>query len=93
MDLSLIQRLIEDDDPLQTLYETLTGEIWTAARFEEARRRGDLFAHLREGEHAASTLEQEVYDIYDDVYRLLECKDARRDRVAALHQQEEYTLS
>lgn len=92
MDLSLIQRLIEDDDPLQTLYQTLTGEVWTAARFEEARRRGDLFAYLREGEHAASTLEQEVYDIYDDVYRLLECKDARCDRVAALHQQEEYTL-
>ena len=44
MDLSLIQRLIEDDDPLQTLHETLTGEVWTAARFEEARRRGDLFA-------------------------------------------------
>jgi hypothetical protein len=92
MDLSLIQRLIEDDDPLQMLYGTLTGEVWTAARFEEARRRGDLFAYLREGEHAASMLEREVYVIYSDVYRLLECKDARRDRVAALHQQEEYTL-
>jgi hypothetical protein len=92
MDLPLIQRLIEDDDPLQTLYESLTGEIWTAVRFEEARRRGDLLAYLREGEHTASTLEQEVYDIYEDVYRLLECKDARRDRVAALHQHEEYTL-
>jgi hypothetical protein len=56
MDLSLIQRLIEDNDPLQTLYETLTGEIWTAARFDKVRGRDDLFIYLREGEHAASTL-------------------------------------
>jgi hypothetical protein len=33
-----------------------------------------------------------MYDIYSDVYRLLECKDAQRDRVAALHQQDECTL-
>lgn len=32
MDLSLIQRLIEDNDPLQTLYEVLTGKPWPKAR-------------------------------------------------------------
>jgi hypothetical protein len=92
MDLALIQRLIQDDDPLQTLYEVLTGTIWTAERFAEARGRGDLFAYLREGEHAASTLEHEVYAIYSDVCALLEADDARRDRVAEVHQREQYTL-
>ncbi len=92
MDLSLIKRLIEDDDPLQTLYEVLTGSVWTAERFVEARRRDDLSAYLREGEYAASTLEHEVYAIYSDVYALLEADDPRRDRVAEVHQWREYTL-
>ena len=92
MDLSLIKQLIHTDDPLQTLYEVLNGEIWTAERFAEARRRGDLHGYLREGEHAASRLEQEVYAIYRDVYALLEADDVRRDRVDAFHQQEAYTL-
>jgi hypothetical protein len=92
MDLSLIQQLIRDDDPLQTLYKVLTDTVWTAERFVEARQQGDLFAYLREGEHAASTLEHEVYDIYDDVYALLEADDPRRDRVEEVHQWEQYTL-
>jgi hypothetical protein len=92
MDLSLIRRLIEDDDPLQTLYDVLTGEIWTAERFAEARRRGDLYRYLREGEHAASTLERDVYAVYSDVYALLEADDPRRDRVETLHDQDHYTL-
>jgi hypothetical protein len=84
--------LIEDDDPLQTLYDALTEEIWTAEQFAEARRRGDLLRYLREGEHAASTLEQQVYDVYSDVYGLLEADDPRRDRVEAVHDREHYTL-
>lgn len=92
MDLSLIQRLIQDEDPLQTLYEVLTGTIWTTERFAETRRRGVLFAYLREGEHSASTLEREVYAIYNDVYALLETDDPRRDRLAEVHQWEQYTL-
>ena len=92
MDLSLIKRLIEDDDPLQTLYEVLTGSVWTAERFVEARRQDDLFAYLREGEYAASTLEHEVYAIYSNVYALLEADDPRCDRVAEVHQWREYTL-
>jgi len=92
MDLSLIKRLIEDDDALQTLYDVLTSTIWTAERFAEARRRDDLFAYLREGEYAASTLEREVYAIYSDVYVLLEADNPRCDRVAEVHGWEEYTL-
>jgi hypothetical protein len=92
MDLSLIRRLIQEDDPLQTLYEVLTGEIWTPERFEKARQQDDLSAYLREGEHAASTLEHQVYAIYDDMYALLEIGDSRHDRLAELHQREQYTL-
>jgi hypothetical protein len=93
MDLPLIQRLIEDDEPLQLLYEVLTGDIWSAERFAEARCRDDFERYLREGEHAASTLEQELYDIYSDMYRLLEGDDPRRERVATLHEREQpYTL-
>jgi hypothetical protein len=92
MDLSLIRRLIDEDDPLQTFHDVLTGEIWTAERFAEARRRGDVYRYLREWEHAASTLEREVYDVYGDVYALLEADDPRRDRVEALHDQDQYTL-
>jgi hypothetical protein len=66
--------------------------IWTAERFAEARRRGDLLGYLREGEHAASTLEQEVYDVYSDAYALLETDDPRRDRVETLHERGAYTL-
>jgi len=92
MNLSLIERLIKDDDPLQTLFEVLTGSIWTGERFAEARRRGDLAGYLREGEHTASALEREVYDVYGDVYTLLESDDARRDRVQAIQELDEYTL-
>ncbi len=92
MDLELIKRLIDDNDPLQTLWEVLTGAIWTAERFAEARRRGDLSSYLREGEHAASTLEREVYDVYSDMYVLLEASDPRHDRVQEVHCREQYTL-
>ena len=92
MDLALIKRLIQGEDPLQTLYEALVGEIWTAERFAAARRSGDLHGYLREGEHAASRLEGEAYAIYQDLYGLLEAEDPRRDRVEALHRVEAYTL-
>lgn len=92
MDISLLRRLIQDDDPLQTLYETLTGAIWTAERFAAARQGGDLAAYLREGEHEASTLEHEVYLVYSDLYALLELPDSRRNRVADLLGEEQYTI-
>jgi hypothetical protein len=92
MDLSLVKRLIEEDDPLQALYEVLTGTIWTAERFDQARRQNDLNGYLREGEHAASRLEREVYEIYQDIYRLLEAENPRRDWIREVHDQEEYTL-
>jgi hypothetical protein len=92
MDLSLIQQLIQTDDPLQALYQVLTDEIWTSERFAQARQQGDLSAYLREGEHAASTLEHDVYAIYHDVYALLEADDPRRDRVAQIRAWEQYTL-
>jgi len=92
MELALIKRLIWDDDPLQALHEVLTGSVWTAERFAQARKQGDLSAYLREGEHAASTLEREVYAIYSDVYALLEAEDPRRERVTQVHQGEVYTL-
>jgi hypothetical protein len=92
MNLSLIRRLIEDDDPLQTLYEVLTDTVWTVERFAEARQQGAPFDYLREGEHAASMLEHEVYAIYSDMYMLLEADDPRRDRVEEVHQWEQYTL-
>ena len=92
MDISLLRRLIHDDDPLQTLYEALTSSIWTAERFAAARQDGNLAAYLRDGEHAASILEREVYAVYSDLYTLLEGSDPRRNRAAELRQQEQYTL-
>lgn len=92
MELSLIRSLIEDNDPLQTLYEVLTAEIWTSERFAEARRRDDLYQYLREGEHDVSKLEHELYDVYSDLYRLLEAGDPRRERVKTLPDEEQYTL-
>ena len=37
MELALIRRLIEADDPVQALYEALTGTIWTPERLADAR--------------------------------------------------------
>lgn len=92
MDISLLRRLIQDDDPLPALFETLTGAIWTVERFAAVRQSGDLAAYLREGEHEASTLEREVYMVYSDLYTLLELPDPRRNRAADLRREEQYTL-
>lgn len=93
MDLALLHRLIREADPLQVLYDALTGTIWTPERLAEARRQGDFRAYLREGEHAASTLEREVYAVYSDVYALLEAPhDPRRDLVGTLEPWAQYTL-
>ncbi len=91
MELALIRRLIEDDDPVQALHEALSG-IWTSARLADARHRGDVSLYLREGEHAASALERDVYAIYSELYALLEGDDPRRNRIEGLHAQAEYTL-
>lgn len=92
MDLALIRRLIEDDDPIQALYDALMGTVWTAERLADARRSGDLSRYLREGEHAASALERDLCAIYSEIYALLEAEDPRRDRIEGVHMQAEYTL-
>jgi hypothetical protein len=92
MELSFIEAIIQADDPVRILYEHLMDAIWSAARFSAARERGDLYDYLRQGEHLASKMEHELYQVYEDVYAHLEQEDPRQSRIQTLDEQAHYTL-
>jgi hypothetical protein len=64
--------LINADDPLDVLAAHLTNEVWTRGSFAAAVEANTLDAYLSQGEHQASRFEEEIYDVYADVYREFE---------------------
>jgi hypothetical protein len=92
MDLTLLQDLIQDKDPIQQLYDVLMGRVWTSARWLAAQEARRMREYLDEGEHLASELEWELYQIYQDIYAILETTDVRQQRMETLLDQSRYTL-
>lgn len=88
-----IWELVTAEDPLVPLVTHLREGIWTRERYEQARAADDLQGYLVQGEHAESTWEKQVYDVYSDMYGILEhphpLKRRIDDEVLGL---EEFTL-
>ncbi|MGD9519450.1 MAG: hypothetical protein AB7W28_08020 [Armatimonadota bacterium] len=87
-----IWELVTCDDPLGPLVGHLTERIWTAEALNAAAGASDLDSYLSRGEHATSAFERAVYDIYSDLYSLLEGPHERKQRVDDLFALDEFTL-
>lgn len=87
-----IWELVTCGDPLGPLVGHLTERIWTAEALSAARDALDLDSYLSKGEHTTSAFERAVYDIYSDVYPLLEGPHERKQSVDDLLALDEFTL-
>jgi|LSQX01.2.fsa_nt_gb hypothetical protein len=71
MKVEQIWKLITCEAPLDLLARHLMDEIWTCQALAKGAA-DDFGDYLRHGEQAASRFEKDIYDIYSDMYRLLE---------------------
>jgi hypothetical protein len=91
MKLDLFDKLLSADDPLVPIFEELRG-MWSADSFRGCQEAGDLQKYLSDNEHRASEFEHEIWDVYADLYQLLEGEHPRKQFVDEVLQQEEFTL-
>ncbi|MGI5818112.1 MAG: hypothetical protein ACOX9R_08440 [Armatimonadota bacterium] len=91
MKMDLFDRLLTEDEPLISLFETLRG-MWSADSFRECQEAGDLENYLSDNEHRASEFEREIWDVYADVYQLLEGEHPRKRFVSEVLGQDQFTL-
>ncbi|MEA3401059.1 MAG: hypothetical protein U9R79_07440 [Armatimonadota bacterium] len=91
MKLDLLDRLLTEEEPLVPPFEELRG-LWSVESFREYQQAGDLQAYLSDNEHRASAFEREIWDVYADVYQVLEGEHPRKQFVSEVLQQDEFTL-
>lgn len=90
MDAQLFSQLVISTDPLRTVFDDLTGAIWTRESFEAAH---DLERqYLEAKEVLTSNLEHDLYEAYFELYSQLEGPNPLKKRALDLLKQPSFTL-
>jgi hypothetical protein len=88
----LARAVISTDDPLEAIFKELATAYWSREVFSSYVERRALEDYLREQEHRVSEFERELWDVWRDLYRLLEKDSPRKHRVDQLLDTDQYTL-